>query len=80
MEIAVTVLSIAVQFFAAILALRIAITVASWRLAWLPMALSVLLMGIRRSFSLYNKLAFERAIDIGAETIALTISALMWSV
>jgi len=75
MEIVVTTLSIALQFVAAIVALQIAIQ--SRRFALLPLALAILLMGIRRSFSLYTSLAFERPINVGAETIALTISALM---
>jgi hypothetical protein len=75
LDYAVTGLSIVLQFIAAALAVRIAI--ASRQMAWLPLALAVLLMGVRRSFSLYSKVTFEQAIDLGAESIALTISALM---
>jgi len=71
----VTVFSIILQFIASVLALRIAIS--SRRLSLLPFALAILLMGLRRSYSLYSKLAFERPIDAGAESIALMISILM---
>ncbi|MCH8044402.1 MAG: PAS domain S-box protein, partial [Planctomycetes bacterium] len=75
MAIGITTVSILLQFAAATVAFRL--FVATRRLMLLPLALAVLLMGVRRSYSLYNKLAFERPIDPGAETIALTISALM---
>jgi hypothetical protein len=75
MGIAVTVFPIVLQFVAAIVALRIAI--ASRRLALLPLALAILLMGMRWSYSLCNNLAFGQPIDLGAEIIALVISMLM---
>jgi hypothetical protein len=60
---------------AAFLALQIA--TASRRVAWFPLALAILLVGIRQSYSLYNKLAFGQPIDLGAEVVALVISTLM---
>ena len=42
-----------------------------------PLALAILLMGIRRSYSLCNHFVFGQPIDSGAETIGLVISVLM---
>jgi len=75
MGIGVTILSIVLLFIAAIVGFRI--TIVSRRLASLPLAIAILLMGLRRSFSLYNQVAFQRPLDVGAEIIALMISALM---
>ncbi len=69
------VLSILIQFIAALLAFRLATS--TRRLALLPLAIAILLMGVRRAYSFYNSIAFERSFDLGAETIALTISSLM---
>lgn len=69
------VLSILIQFIAAYLAFRLVIQ--ARRLALLPLAIAILLMGVRRAYSFYNSVAFERSFDVGAETIALTISLLM---
>lgn len=74
MGLGITSLSIVLHFVATILALRI--TIVSRRLVLLPLALAILLMGIRRSYSLYNSLSFEQPIDAGAESIALVISLL----
>lgn len=75
MTIALTSLSVIVQFCAAFFALKLAWK--SRRVMLLPLALAILLMAFRRAYSLYIKLAFARPIDAGAETIALGISLLM---
>ena len=66
MAIALTTLSVIVQFCAAFFALKLAWK--SRRAMLLPLALAILLMAIRRAYSLYGKLAFGRPIDPGAES------------
>lgn len=69
------ILSILIQFVAALLAFRLATRIRHMTL--LPLAIAILLMGARRTYSFYSSIAFERTLDLGAETIALTISSLM---
>lgn len=68
-------LSILIQLIAALLAFRLAIR--ARHIALLPLAIAILLMGVRRAYSFYSSIAFERSFDLGAETIALVISSLM---
>jgi len=73
--IGITGISIILQFVGTFFALRIAVV--SRRPALLPLALAFLLMGVRRSYSLFNCLMYELRIDTGAESIALLISLLV---
>lgn len=72
----ITVFSVLVQFAATFLAFKYVFR--SRRTSLFPLAFAILLMGIRRCYSLYNSLVFELPIDLGAESIALVISALMF--
>ena len=70
--------SIALQFLAAILSLRLIwITGRSW--AWSLIALALTLMGIRRSITLFHMLAGNIPVspDLEAELVALFISVIM---
>ncbi|MEK6235077.1 MAG: PAS domain-containing protein, partial [Planctomycetales bacterium] len=76
MAITLIVVSTLLQFAAAAVALRLAR--ASRRLALLALALAILLMGLRRAYSLHGALSLGRPLDLGAETIALAVSLLMF--
>jgi len=68
--------SVVVQFLAALVAIRLAARRPSR--AWLFLALAIGLMAVRRGFTLAGAFDANRAIDPGAEAIALLISALMF--
>ncbi len=77
MSLAVLLLSIGIQFWAAGLAL-LQIRRTGRILAWVLMAAALLLMGVRRSISLVHSLALDRfEVDPVAESVALLISVLM---
>ncbi|MEE9139581.1 MAG: PAS domain S-box protein, partial [Alphaproteobacteria bacterium] len=68
--------SIALQFTAALLALRL-IRVTGWRAAWVLIAVAMAFMGVRRSVTLYHVISGAVAPDLAAELVALAISFLM---
>ncbi len=70
--------SIALQFTAAVIALRL-IRVTGWRVAWSLIATALLLMAARRSITFYGLVSGDVAQqpDLAAESVALIISALM---
>jgi PAS domain S-box-containing protein len=72
--------SIAFQFIAAFLALRL-IKVTGRRLSWILISLAIILMGIRRSITLFRLLAgdIQYTPDHLAEGVALLISILMFA-
>jgi PAS domain S-box-containing protein len=74
----ILVLSVLLQFTAAILALRL-IRVTGAGTAWVPIAAAVLLMAVRRSITLFRLLSgdLSRPPDLSAELVALVISILM---
>lgn len=79
MALAILILSIALQFAAAILALNLIRKTRRIR-AWLLIATALVLMGVRRTISLVNTLASDSiVIDPFSESVALLISCLMLS-
>ncbi|GAB4142122.1 MAG: hypothetical protein Tsb009_12230 [Planctomycetaceae bacterium] len=75
MGLAITGISIICQFAAAILAYRMSIRIRKTVL--LPLALALFLMGLHRSYSLFNAIALDQSVDTFAEFIALIISLLL---
>ena len=77
-EHAVLGVSIVLQFVAAALALHL-IRVTGWRVAWSMIAGAMVLMGVRRSITLYHLMLDGSSIppNLSAEFVALTISVLM---
>ena len=76
MALAILILSIALQFAAAILALNLIRKTRRIR-AWLLIATALVLMGVRRTISLVNTLASDSiVIDPFSESVALLISCL----
>jgi len=73
----VLIASVVLQILAALVAIRLAVVRPSR--AWFLVATAVGLMAVRRGFTLVSALDSGSAIDTGAETIALLISALMVS-
>ena len=73
-------LSIALQFFAAVLALRLIRTTERWW-AWSFVAIALTLMGVRRSITFYRVVSNDASlpVDISAELVGLGISVLMVS-
>ncbi|UCE88687.1 MAG: diguanylate cyclase, partial [Pseudomonadota bacterium] len=71
-------ISVALQYAAAMLALRLTRTVGG-RVAWLTLALALFLMAVRRSISLYSAVAHypDRLPLLDTELVALLISVLM---
>jgi diguanylate cyclase (GGDEF)-like protein/PAS domain S-box-containing protein len=74
----ILVISIALQFTAALLSLRLIKITGRWR-AWIFISIALMLMGLRRSITLYHVLLSDVSFspDIAAELIALGISVLM---
>ncbi len=78
LTVAVIGLSLTLQVAAALKALLLT-RVTGWRLAWVAIAVALLLMAGRRSISLFRHLSDSTAFpaDLTAESVALVISALM---
>ena len=72
----VLIASVVVQLLAALAAIRLAARRPSW--AWFLVATAIGLMAVRRVFTLASAVAADRAIDLGAEAIALLLSTLMF--
>lgn len=70
--------SIVLQYTAALLALRLVYITGKWK-AWSLIAFALILMGVRRSITLYRLLSGDNSLppDTMAELVALMISALM---
>jgi diguanylate cyclase (GGDEF)-like protein/PAS domain S-box-containing protein len=74
----ILVISIALQFTAALLSLRLIKITGRWR-AWIFISIALMLMGLRRLITLYHVLLGDISFspDIVTELVALSISALM---
>jgi PAS domain S-box-containing protein len=72
----ILVLSIVLQLLAAILALRLTTFTDKIKI-WLPIAIAICLMALRRCFDFYDLLTGAGTFDLRAEVTALTTAALM---
>lgn len=76
MGLVVLLISTILQYVSAWLALRLN-KVTGYSFAWTLLAVSIGMMGVRRTYSLVSKVSSGKSIDASAELIALSISVIM---